>query len=115
MRLLVLGAGGIGGYFGGRLAAAGTDVTFLVRPKRRAQIERDGLRIISPAGDLTLPVRTVGADELTPAYDLVLLTCKAYDLDSAMEAIAPAMNGGCAVVPMLNGISHIDRLSERFG
>jgi 2-dehydropantoate 2-reductase len=115
MRLLVLGAGGIGGYFGGRLAEAGTDVTFLVRPKRRAQLERDGLRITSPVGDLRLPVRTVLAGELKSGYDIVLLTCKAYDLDSAIEAIAPAMKGPCAVVPMLNGMAHLDRLADRFG
>jgi 2-dehydropantoate 2-reductase len=115
MRLLVLGAGGIGGYFGGRLAAAGNDVTFLVRPKRRHQLERDGLRILSPLGDLTLTPQCVTADEVRPGYDWVLLTCKAYDLDSAMDAIAPAMAGQCAVIPMLNGMAHIDRLAERFG
>ena len=115
MKLLVLGAGGIGGYFGGRLAAAGADVTFLVRPKRREQLVRDGLRIQSQVGNLELPVKTVLAPELRPGYDLVLLTCKAYDLDSAINAVAPAMDGTCAVVPMLNGIAHLERLDERFG
>jgi 2-dehydropantoate 2-reductase len=113
--MLVLGAGAIGGYFGGRLAAAGNDVTFLVRPKRRAQLQQDGLRIVSPAGDLTLPVRTVSADEVQPNYDIVLLTCKAYDLPAAIDAIAPAIAGDCAVVPMLNGMAHLDLLTERFG
>ncbi len=115
MRLLVLGAGGIGGYFGGRLAEAGADVTFLVRPKRREQLQRDGLRIESPLGNLHLPVTTALAEALEPAYDLILFTCKAYDLDSAIDAIAPAVRGTCAVVPMLNGLSHLDRLDERFG
>lgn len=115
MKLLVLGAGGIGGYFGGRLAAAGIDVTFLVRPKRREQLEHDGLRIRSPLGDLTLRVKTVLSSDLEPGFDFVLLTCKAYDLDSAIAAIAPAMNGRCAVVPMLNGMAHLARLDERFG
>jgi 2-dehydropantoate 2-reductase len=115
VKLLVLGAGGIGGYFGGRLAETGTDVTFLVRPKRREQLKRDGLRIKSPIGDLQLPVKTVEAAELRPGYDFVLLTCKAYDLDSALDAIAPAMDGKCAVVPMLNGMAHLNRLDERFG
>src|SRR4051812_22414033 len=109
VKLLVLGAGGIGGYFGGRLAENGTDVTFLVRPKRRAQLERDGLRIKSPVGDLHMNVKTVDAAQLTPTYDFVLLTCKAYDLDSALDAIAPAMTGKCAVVPMLNGMAHLAR------
>ncbi len=115
MKLLVLGAGAIGGYFGGRLAQAGTDVTFLVRPRRREQLARDGLRVRSPVGDLHMPVKTVDASELTPEYDVVLLACKAYDLDSAMDAMAPAMNGRCAVVPMLNGMAHLARLDERFG
>ncbi|MDB4912432.1 MAG: 2-dehydropantoate 2-reductase [Gemmatimonadetes bacterium] len=115
MKLLVLGAGGIGGYFGGRLAQTGTDVTFLVRPGRREQLERDGLRIESPVGDLNMKVTTVLAGELSAGYDIVLLTCKAYDLRSAMDAIAPAMHGGCAVVPMLNGMDHLAQLDERFG
>jgi 2-dehydropantoate 2-reductase len=115
MKLLVLGAGGVGGYFGGRLADAGVDVTFLVRSKRRDQLQRDGLRIESQLGNMQTPVKTVLADEVGPGYDLVLLTCKAYDLDSAMDAIAPAMDGTCAVVPMLNGIAHVARLEERCG
>lgn len=115
MKLLVLGAGGVGGYFGGRLAATGADVTFLVRPTRRAQLERDGLRVQSVVGDITMPVQTVTASELTPGYDLVLLTCKAYDFDAAADAIAPAMDGSCAVIPMLNGMSHLQRLDARFG
>ena len=114
MRLLVLGAGAIGGYFGGRLAETGGDVTFLVRPRRRAQLESDGLRLRSPLGDVDLPVKTVLAEELRPEYDVVLLTCKAYDLESAMDAIAPAMTRA-VVIPMLNGMTHIERLTQRFG
>ncbi|MDQ8165248.1 MAG: ketopantoate reductase family protein [Gemmatimonadota bacterium] len=118
MKMLVLGAGGIGGYFGGRLAESGTDVTFLVRPRRRAQLLSDGLRIVSPAGNATLKVQTVDAEGLAANprdFDIVLLTCKSYDLDSAMDAIAPAMAAGSAVLPMLNGIAHLDRLDARFG
>ena len=116
MRILVLGAGGIGGYFGGRLAQSGADVTFLVRPRRREQLARDGLVIESPLGDARVPVRTVTAEAVRPDYDLVLFTCKAYDLDSALDAIAPAMEGtACAVLPLLNGLAHFDRLDARFG
>ena len=115
MRILVLGAGGIGGYFGGRLAEAGSDVTFLVRPKRREQLGRDGLVVESPHGSLRMPVKTVLAEELKPGYDIVLFTCKAYDLDSAMDAIAPAMKGEATVVPLLNGLAHFERLDVRFG
>jgi len=115
MKTLVLGAGGIGGYFGGRLAQAGADVAFLVRPKRREQLARDGLVVESPKGNFKLPVKTVAAEELKSGYDAVLFTCKAYDLDSAMDAIAPAMKGEAALIPMLNGIAHFDRLDQRFG
>ena len=116
MRILVLGAGGIGGYFGGRLAEAGADVTFLVRPRRREQIARDGLVVKSPLGDFTVAAKTVLAEAVRPDYDAVLFTCKAYDLDSAMDAVAPAMQGGrAALVPMLNGMAHFERLDARFG
>ncbi|HET7546340.1 MAG TPA: 2-dehydropantoate 2-reductase [Usitatibacter sp.] len=115
MRLLVLGAGAIGGYFGGRLAQSGADVTFLVRPRRREQLAREGLVIESPLGDARIPVRTVLAEEVRSDYDLVLFTCKAYDLDSAMDAIAPAIRGDCAVLPLLNGLAHFERLDARFG
>jgi 2-dehydropantoate 2-reductase len=115
MKILVLGAGGIGGYFGGRLAQAGADVTFLVRPARREQLARDGLVVQSPLGDFTLPVKTLLAGDLAGGYDIILFTCKAYDLDSAMDAIAPAVTGNAAVVPMLNGIAHFERLDARFG
>ena len=115
MKILVLGAGGIGGYFGGRLAEAGCDVTFLVRPKRREQIARDGLRIESPLGNATIRAKTVLAEEVRAEYDLLLFTCKAYDLESAMDAVAPAMNGKCTLLPLLNGLAHFEPLDARFG
>lgn len=118
MRLLVLGAGGTGGYFGGRLAQSGADVTFLVRERRAASLREHGLRITSPLGDAELPVATVTDDGLHMAangFDLVLLACKAYDLDTAMHAIAPAVAAGAQVVPLLNGLRHYDALDARFG
>jgi 2-dehydropantoate 2-reductase len=115
MKILVLGAGGIGGYYGGRLAQAGVDTTFLVRPKRREQIARDGLVIESPNGNARIAAQTVLAGDVEPGYDAVLFTCKAYDLDSAMDAVAPAMDGEAVLVPMLNGMSHLERLDARFG
>lgn len=120
MRILILGAGGTGGYFGGRLAQAGIDVTFLVRPARAAQLQRDGLVIRSPLGDAAFPVAHVTADAL-PAlaaarpFDLVVLSCKAYDLDSSIEAIAPAMGPGTTLLPILNGLRHYPALDARFG
>ena len=115
MKILVLGAGGLGGYFGGRLVQGGADVTFLVRPKRRAQLERDGLVIESPSGNAKLAVKTVLAEEVRPGYDWVLFTCKAYDLDSAMDAVAPVMDSRCALLPVLNGLAHFAALDARFG
>ena len=115
MKILVLGAGGTGGYFGGRLHQGGADVTFLVREKRAQQIARHGLQIESPKDSVTLQVKTVLATDVSADYDIVLLSCKAYDLQSSIEAIRPAMHAGTCVVPLLNGISHIDTLDVAFG
>jgi 2-dehydropantoate 2-reductase len=115
MKFLVLGAGAIGGYFGGRLAESGADVTFLVRPARRAQLERDGLCIESSLGNVSRPVRTALAGSVAPDYDIVLLTCKAYDLQSSIEAMAPAMGPQTAIIPLLNGLAHFAALDSHFG
>lgn len=119
MRILMVGAGAIGGYFGGRLAAAGQDVTFLVRPRRAAQIAANGLVIQSPRGDLVQPVRTVLASGLAEGaagpFDVVVLSCKAFDLEDAVASFAPAMGPGTAVLPLLNGMRHLDALEGRFG
>jgi len=115
MRILILGAGGIGGYFGGRLAQAGADVSFLVRERRAAQLAERGLVVKSPFGDFTWPVRTVLSAAAGAPYDLVLLTCKAYDLPAAFDAIAPAVAAQTTVLPVLNGIAHMDALDARFG
>jgi 2-dehydropantoate 2-reductase len=114
MRILVIGAGAIGGYFGARLLAAGRDVTFLVRPRRAAQLA-SGLRLRSPRGDLDLLPPTVTADALRDPFDLILLSCKAYDLDDAIDSFAPAVGPGTAILPLLNGMRHLDVLTARFG
>ena len=115
MKVMVLGAGGIGGIVGGRLAQHGCDVTFLVRERRKAQLDRDGLCIESPQGNVKLQVKSILQAEASNKPDLVLLTCKAYDLNSAIEAIRPAMGPNTAVLPLLNGIAHMDRLNLEFG
>ena len=115
MKFLVLGAGAIGGYFGGRLVESGADVTFLVRPNRRTQLERDGLRIESALGNVSRPVRTALAGSVASHYDVVILTCKAYDLQSSIEAIAPAIGTSTAIIPLLNGLAHFAVLDARFG
>jgi 2-dehydropantoate 2-reductase len=116
MRTLVVGAGAIGGYFGGRLLAAGCDVTFLVRRRRAAELARTGLAIRSRAGDVELPSPpTVTETALTGTFDLVLLACEAYDLDGAMTSFAPAVGPDTAILPLLNGLRHLDALKARFG
>jgi 2-dehydropantoate 2-reductase len=116
MHVLFLGAGATGGYFGGRLVEAkAADVTFLVRETRKQQLDRDGLRLESPLGGFTLKVGAVtSADDAAPA-DIVVLTCKAYDLTSAIAAIRPAVGPHTAVLPLLNGIAHLDVLNAAFG
>ena len=116
MRVLVVGAGAIGGYFGGRLLQAGQDVTFLVRPKRAAELAGNGLVIKSPAGDVTLKnPPTVQADSLNEKFDVVLLSCKAFDLDDAMTSFAPAVGPETSIIPLLNGMLHLDVLDGKFG
>ncbi|HWL27783.1 MAG TPA: 2-dehydropantoate 2-reductase [Burkholderiaceae bacterium] len=116
MKILVLGAGGLGGYFGGRLVQAGADVTFLVRKRRQELLAAHGLRIKSTFGDYSGPVKTVLEGEVGDTqWDVVIVSCKAYDLDLAIEAIRPAVGATTAVLPLLNGIRHVERLSEVFG
>src|ERR1700716_544151 len=116
MRILVVGAGAIGGYFGGRMLQAGADVTFLVRPRRAAELAAAGLVIKSPHGDVTLKnPPTVQADTLAEKFDVILLSCKAFDLDDAINSFAPAAGPQTAVIPLLNGMRHLDTLDTKFG
>src|SRR5450759_116050 len=116
MRILVVGAGAIGGYFGGRLLQAGRDVTFLVRPRRATELAAAGLVIKSPNGDVTLKnPPTVQAEKLTERFDVVLLSCKAFDLDDAIKSFAPAVCPQTAIIPLLNGMLHLDLLDGKFG
>jgi 2-dehydropantoate 2-reductase len=116
MRVLVVGAGAIGGYFGGRMLQAGRDITFLVRPRRTSELASAGLVIKSPNGDVTLknpPV--VQADTIKDKFDVVLLSCKAYDLDDAIKSFAPAVGPQTSIIPLLNGMLHLDLLDRKFG
>jgi len=116
MRILVVGAGAIGGYFGARLLQAGRDVTFLVRPRRAAQLAATGLIVKSPFGDIDMPrPPLIEAPDPREAFDLVILSCKAYDLDGAIESFAPAIGSGTLILPLLNGMRHLDALDQRFG
>lgn len=113
MRILILGAGGTGGYYGARLAAAGHDVTFLLRPASAQRIARDGLRLTSVRGDVQLAARVV--TEVDRTADLVILSCKAYDLETAIAAVTPAVGPHTLVLPLLNGLRHLARLDQAFG
>jgi 2-dehydropantoate 2-reductase len=116
MRTLVVGAGGIGGYFGGRLLEANRNVTFLVRPRRAAELADAGLRIRSRRGDVTLAAPlAVLAENIADPFDLVLLSVKAYELEDTMASFAPAVGPETAIVPLLNGMRHLEILDERFG
>jgi 2-dehydropantoate 2-reductase len=116
MRTLVVGAGAIGGYFGGRLLEAKRDVTFLVRPRRAAELAGSGLTIRSRFGDVNVPKpAAVLAENIRGTYDLILLCCKAFDLESAIEALTPAVGSTTAILPLLNGMCHLATLDQRFG
>lgn len=115
MRILVVGAGSTGGFFGARLAQAGRDVTFLVRPAREQVLRENGLRVLSSHGDFSLAPRLVTADSLDGPYDLVLLTVKAYALEAALDDLAPAIGPDSMILPVLNGMHHVDAVTRRFG
>jgi 2-dehydropantoate 2-reductase len=114
MKILVLGVGGIGGFFGGYLHESGADVTFLVRPKRKALLITDQLKVISPLGNLNLDPKLILAEELKPVYDIILISCKTYDLDQAIIDLRPTKGRGL-IIPLLNGITHMKKLDEEFG
>ncbi|MFD7627340.1 ketopantoate reductase family protein [Streptomyces sp. NPDC059851] len=115
MRILTVGAGAVGGWFGARLARAGHDVTFLVRPQRAAVLRARGLRVSGLGEEIALAPQLVTADELAQTYDLVLLSVKSTALDRATKDLAPAVGPRTAILPLLNGMAHLDRLADVFG
>ena len=116
MRILIVGAGALGGYFGARLLQAGRDVTFLVRPRRADQLATHGLVVRSRLGDAVIPAPPVVlADDISSPFDLILVGCKAYDLDSTMDSFARAVGPNTTILPYLNGMKHMDTLAARFG
>lgn len=115
MRVLVIGAGALGGYYGACLVRAGRDVSFLVREKRAEQLRRSGLQVVSPHGDFAVQPRLLAAGDLRLPFDVVLVGVKAYSLDDAMNQFAPAVGSGTMVLPILNGLKHVDALTAKFG
>ena len=114
MKILVLGVGGIGGFFGGFLQESGADVTFLVRPKRKALLIKNKLKIISSLGNLNLEPNLILSNELKPIYDVILVSCKTYDLDQAMRDLK-GVKGKGMIIPFLNGFTHMEKLDKEFG
>lgn len=115
MKFLILGAGALGGYYGGMLIKGGADVTFLLRPKTAAKLDKFGLKLRLKNGDFQPPIKIITPDMQKNQYDIIFLTCKAYDVKGAINSIAPSVGPKTAVLPILNGINHIDMLAERFG
>ena len=114
MKILVLGIGGIGGFFGGYLQQSGADVTFLVRPKRKDFLLKNSLKVLSSLGNLNLKPNLVLASELEPIYDIIIISCKTYDLDQAILDLRLSKGRGL-IIPFLNGITHLKKLDEEFG
>lgn len=115
MRLLVVGAGATGGYFGGRLAQAGRDVTFLVRPQRAAKLAATGLKITEPDGSFAFSPRTLTRVEGQAPFDVILLTVKGFALEPVLESFAGAVGPGTMILSVLNGMRHVDKIAARFG
>jgi 2-dehydropantoate 2-reductase len=112
---MIVGAGATGGYFGGRLAQAGRDITFLVRPGRAGLLRESGLTLLSPHGDVTLHPKLVTADSIAGPYDAIILAVKAFGLEQALQDMTPAVGPSTMVMPLLNGMRHVDRIRALFG
>ena len=114
MKILIVGAGGIGGYFGARLIQGGADVTYLLREKRQKLIQDKGLIIETPKGNFVVQPKTISAKQLQPIYDLIILAPKAYDLADSLQSLANASSRG-VILPFLNGLTHLQTLDQQFG
>lgn len=116
MKIAIFGTGGVGGYFGGRLAQAGEDVTFIARGEHHKAIQQTGLKISSTLGDFAIhPAQAVDSTEAIGVVDLIVLALKAWQLAPALEQIQNLIGDNTAILPLLNGIEHIDRLIANFG
>jgi 2-dehydropantoate 2-reductase len=114
LKILIVGAGGIGGYFGAKLINAGAEITFLLRDKRHKLIQEQGLTVETPKGNFTVQPKSLTAKQLEPIYDLIVLAPKAFDLDDSLKSLAKASAHG-TFLPLLNGVSHMEALDKLFG
>ena len=114
MKILIVGAGGIGGFFGAKLLQAGADITFLLRDKRHQHIQSQGLTVETPKGNFTVHPKSLMSNQLEPIYDLIILAPKAFDLNDSLKSLEKASTQG-VLLPFLNGLSHMDSLDQWFG
>ena len=116
MKIIVMGTGGVGGYFGARLAAAGHDVGFVARGKHLAAIKANGLKVLSELGDITIHPASASDDPADLGVaDIVLFCVKAYDTETAAELIKPVVGPDTGVIPFLNGVTHMETLDRVIG
>jgi 2-dehydropantoate 2-reductase len=116
MRIAIFGSGGVGGYFGGKLAAAGEDVTFLARGAHLAALQRGGLHIASPLGDVHLPkVQAADRPQAIGPVDVVLFTVKLYDVEASAATLAPLIGPDTVVITLQNGVDAVDMVAKHVG
>ena len=116
MKFAIFGAGGVGGYFGGRLAQAGQDVTFIARGTHFAAIRESGLRVESVSGDFTIhPASVTDSPQSLGVVNVVVLATKAWQLSEALEQLRPLLGAETTILPLLNGMEHMDVLLAKFG
>jgi 2-dehydropantoate 2-reductase len=115
MRIAVMGPGGVGGYFGARLAQAGHDVTFIARGKHLEAIQEKGLALKSPRGDAVLKVRAVGAAAEAGPADIVLFAVKLWDTEPAAQQLRPVVEKGGHVIPFQNGVESVAHIGAVLG
>ena len=112
MKILVLGAGGLGCFFGSHLQKINCDVTFLVREKRKNLLQNECIKVMSKFGNFQIKPKLILKNELKPIYNVILLTCKAYNLMEAISDLKSLENKG-VIIPLLNGQKHIDILESK--
>ncbi|ALS79886.1 ketopantoate reductase family protein [Planococcus kocurii] len=115
MKILIVGAGAIGGYFGGRLVEKGEDVTFLVRANKKEILQQTGLNIRSKNGDLQFSPKLITKSDNSKPFDVVLISTKSYQLTTAIEDVQPFVGPETMILPLLNGIAHLQILIRAFG